>query len=149
MHTRNFSPIPQHQTHFQIEQSDSEHSSSPLYTAPNTPSSSKWNSEDLEKNPMDSDAEDRISRLESRLSEAREQARVQQNTLDHILQLLQQLPITEGTQAPQDPPLAAAAPTAPALPAPIAALMAPVLCEPSRGLKPATPNNFDGDHLKG
>ena len=60
-----------------IEQSDSESSSSPIYTAPNTPSSSKWNSKDPEKFPMDSEPEDRVSRLESRLSEAREQARVQ------------------------------------------------------------------------
>ena len=85
-----------------IEQSDSESSSSPLYTAPNTPSSSKRNSEDLEKFPMDSEPEDRISRLKSELSEAKERARVQQNTLDHILTLLQQLPIPEAPQAPQD-----------------------------------------------
>jgi hypothetical protein len=68
---------------YRIEQSDLECSSSPLYTVPNTPSSSQLNSEDSEKIPMDSEAEDRISRLESRLSEAREQARVQQNTLNH------------------------------------------------------------------
>jgi hypothetical protein len=55
-----------------IEQSDSESSSSPLYTAPNTPSSSKRNSEDLEKFPMDSKPEDHISRLESKLSKAKE-----------------------------------------------------------------------------
>ncbi|KIM86281.1 hypothetical protein PILCRDRAFT_4789 [Piloderma croceum F 1598] len=132
-----------------IEQSDSKCLSSPLYTAPNTPSSSKRNSEDPEKNPMDSEAEDCVSRLESGLSEAREQARVQQNTLNHILQLLQRLPITGGTQAPQDPPVVAAAPTVPALPAPTAAPMAPVLREPSCGLKPATLNDFDGDRLKG
>jgi hypothetical protein len=98
---------------------------------------------------MDSEAEDCISRLESGLSKVREQARVQQNTLDHILQLLQWLPITGGTQAPQDPPAVAAAPTLPAPLAPIAALMAPILCEPSRGLKPTTLNDFDRDCLKG
>jgi len=53
---------------------------------------------------MDSEPEDRISRLESELSEAKERARVQQNTLDHILTLLQRLPIPEAPQAPQDPP---------------------------------------------
>jgi hypothetical protein len=40
---------------------------------------------------MDSEPEDHVSKLESRLSKAREQARVQQNTLNHILQLLQGL----------------------------------------------------------
>jgi len=125
-----------------IEQSDSESSSSPLYTAPNTPSFSKRNSKDLEKPLMDSKPEDCVSRLESGLSKGREQARVQQNTLDHILQLLQQLPITGVPQAPQGPPTALPAPT-------VAALAAPALGQPARGLKPATPNDFDGDHLKG
>jgi hypothetical protein len=125
-----------------IEQSDSESSSSPLYTAPNTPSSSKRNSEDLEKPLMDSEPEDRVSRLESGLSEAREQARVQQNTLNQILQLLQQLLISGVLQAPQDPPMALPAPT-------VAAPAAPTLCEPACRLKPTTPNDFDGDHLKG
>jgi hypothetical protein len=91
---------------------------------------------------MDSEPEDCVSRLESGLSKAREQARVQQNTLDHILQLLQQLPISGVLQAPQDPPTALPAPT-------VAALAAPTLCEPAHGLKPTTPNNFDGDRLKG
>ena len=91
---------------------------------------------------MDSEAEDRVSRLESELSKAREQARVQQNTLDHILNLLQRLPIPGTLQAPQDPSPAPPAPT-------VTALAAPALCEPSRGLKPATPNDFDGDRLKG
>jgi hypothetical protein len=91
---------------------------------------------------MDSEPEDRISRLESELSEAKERARVQQNTLDHILTLLQRLPIPEAPQAPQDPPPARLAPT-------ITAPTAPALREPSRGLKPATPNDFDGDRLKG
>jgi Zinc knuckle/Retrotransposon gag protein len=91
---------------------------------------------------MDSEPEDRVSRLESGLSEAREQARVQQNTLNHILTLLQQLSIPGVPQAPQDPPPAPPAPTvtAPATSTPH---------EPSRRLKPATPNDFDGDHLKG
>jgi hypothetical protein len=91
---------------------------------------------------MDSEPEDRVSRLESRLSEAREQARVQQNTLDYILQLLQQLQISGVLQAPQNPPTALPAPT-------VAALAAPTHCEPARGLKPVTPNDFDGDRLKG
>ena len=56
-----------------IEQSDSESSPSPLYTTHNIPSSSKRNSEDQEKFPMDSEPEDRILRLESGLSEAKEQ----------------------------------------------------------------------------
>jgi Retrotransposon gag protein/Zinc knuckle len=91
---------------------------------------------------MDSEAEDRVSRLESELSKAREQARVQQNTLDHILNLLQRLPIPGTPQAPQDP--------SPAPPAPmVTASAAPAVREPSRGLKPATPNDFDGDRLKG
>jgi hypothetical protein len=91
---------------------------------------------------MDSEAEDRVSTLESELSKAREQARVQQNTLDHILNLLQRLPIPRTPQAPQGSSLAPPAPmvTAPA---------APALCEPLRGLKPATLNDFDGDCLKG
>jgi len=91
---------------------------------------------------MDSEPEDHISRLESELSEAKERARVQQNTLDHILTLLQWLPIPEAPQAPQDPPPAQLAPT-------ITAPTAPALREPSRGLKPATPNDFNGDRLKG
>ena len=91
---------------------------------------------------MDSKAKDRVSRLESELSKAREQARVQQNTLDHILNLLQRLPIHGTPQAPQDP--------SPALPAPtVTASAAPALCEPLHGLKPTTPNDFDGDRLKG
>ncbi len=91
---------------------------------------------------MDSEPEDRVSRLESGLSEAREQARVQQNTLDHILQLVQQLQISGVPQAPQNPPTALPAPT-------VTAPTAPTHREPARGLKPATPNDFDGDRLKG
>jgi hypothetical protein len=91
---------------------------------------------------MDSEPEDRISRLESELSEAKERSRVQQNTLDHILTLLQRLPIPGAEQAPQD---SAPAPLAPTITAPTA----PAIREPSRGLKPATPNDFDGDRLKG
>ncbi|KIM88468.1 hypothetical protein PILCRDRAFT_3448 [Piloderma croceum F 1598] len=155
MNNFRFVPIPENDTtqstteQWMDGKSNLERSSSPLYTAPNTLSSSKRNSEDLEKNPMDSEAKNCVSRLDSGLSEAREQARVQQNTLNHILQLLQQLPITGGMQAPQDPPAVAAAPMVPALPVPTAALTAPVLCEPSCRLKLATPNDFDGDHLKG
>jgi hypothetical protein len=65
-----------------------------------------------------------------------------QNTLDHILQLLQQLLISRVPQAPQDPSTVLPAPT-------VAALAAPALCEPACGLKPATTNEFDGDCLKG
>jgi hypothetical protein len=91
---------------------------------------------------MDSEPEDHISRLKSGLSEVREQARVQQNALDHILTLLQRLPIPGVLQAPQDPPPAPPAPTVAAL------STAPALREPSCRLKPAT-LNFDGDRLKG
>jgi len=59
---------------------------------------------------MDSEPEDRISRLKSRLSKAREQARVQQNTLDHILRLLQGLQVPGTLQVPQDTPPAPPAP---------------------------------------
>jgi Retrotransposon gag protein len=122
-----------------IDQSDSESSPSPLHTAPNTPSSSKRNSDDPEKTPMDTEPEDRVSKLESGLSEAREQARAQQNTLDHILQLLQGLQISG---APRDPP---PAPSAPGPAAPATSALQRASCR----LKPATPNDFDGDRLKG
>jgi Retrotransposon gag protein/Zinc knuckle len=91
---------------------------------------------------MDSEQEDRVSRLESGLSETREQARVQQNTLDHILQLLQGLQAPGVSQAAPDPPPAPPAP-------PIANPTVSAVQEPSRGLKPAAPNDFDGDRLKG
>jgi len=86
--------------------------------------------------------EDRVSRLESGLSEAREQARVQQNTLDHILRVLQGLQVPGALQAPPDPPPVQPAP-------PVATLVASATREPSHRLKPVAPNNFDGDHLKG
>jgi hypothetical protein len=50
---------------------------------------------DKNRNPMALDADEHITRLESGLSEVREQARVQQNTLDDILQILQRLLIVE------------------------------------------------------
>jgi hypothetical protein len=53
-----------------------------------------------------SDADDRVSRLESGLLQAQEHARVQQNTLDHILQLLQCLPSVRDAQTPQNIPAA-------------------------------------------
>jgi hypothetical protein len=98
---------------------------------------------DENRNPMALDANDRVSRLESRLFDAREQARAQQNTLDDILRLLQHLPALEDSHIPGDP---------------TAASRVPILATPTldstphvwaRGLKPATPNEFDGDRLKG
>jgi hypothetical protein len=58
----------------------------------------------MDENPttIPSDADDRISRLEFRLLQAQEHARVQQNTLDHILQLLQCLLGVGGSQTPQN-----------------------------------------------
>src|ERR1700683_1692107 len=58
-----------------IESSNSECSPSLLYTAPNTPSSSQLHPIVMDENltQMASDAEDRISRLKSRLSAVREQ----------------------------------------------------------------------------
>jgi hypothetical protein len=89
---------------------------------------------------MDTEPEDRISKLKSGLSEVREQARVQQNTLNHILRLLQGLQISG---APQDPP---PAPPVPGLAAPeTSAPATSVPQQASHGLKPTTPNDFDGD----
>jgi hypothetical protein len=81
-----------------------------------------------------SDADDHVSRLKSGLLQAQEHARVQQNTLDHILQLLQRLPSVGDIQIPQNIPAAPADPTPPVR---------------AWGLKPATPNDFDGDRFKG
>jgi hypothetical protein len=88
------------------------------------------------------DADDRVSRLESRLLQAQEHARVQQNTLDHILQLLQCLPSIGDSRTPQNIP-AASEPQPPVTPAD------PTPQVRARGLKPSTPNDFDRDHLKG
>ena len=89
-----------------------------------------------------SDADDRVSRLESGLLQAQEHARVQQNTLDHILQLLQCLPSVRDAQTPQNIPAASELqpPTTPVDSTPQVR---------ARGLKPSTPNDFDGDRLKG
>jgi hypothetical protein len=43
---------------------------------------------DENQNPMALNADDHVTRLESGLFDAREQARAQQNTLDNIFQLL-------------------------------------------------------------
>ena len=95
------------------------------------------------------DADEHITRLKSGLSEVREQARVQQNTLDDILQLLQRLLITE----PERPRNPNQIPGAPATTPRILTLRTPVLDSSphvrAHGLKLATPNEFDGDRLKG
>jgi hypothetical protein len=98
----------------------------------------------MDENPtqIPSDADDRVSRLESGLLQAQEHARVQQNTLDHILQLLQRLPSVRDAQTPQNIP-AAPEPQPPVTPAD------PTPPVRARGLKPSTPNDFDGDRLKG
>jgi hypothetical protein len=88
------------------------------------------------------DADDRVSRLESRLLQAQEHARVQQNTLDHILQLLQHLPSAGDAQTPQNIPTTSE-------PQPPVTLADSTPQVRARGLKPLTPNDFDGDHLKG
>jgi hypothetical protein len=98
----------------------------------------------MDENPtqIPSDADDHISRLESGLLQAQEHARVQQNTLDHILQLLQCLPSIRDTQIPQNIP-AAPEPQPPVTPAD------PTPPVRAQGLKPVTPNDFDEDHFKG
>ena len=98
----------------------------------------------MDENPtqIPSDADDRVSRLESGLLQAQEHARVQQNTLDHILQLLQRLPSVGDAQTPHNIP-AAPEPQPPVTPAD------PTPPVRARGLKPATPNDFDGDRLRG
>ena len=98
---------------------------------------------------MTLDANECVARLEAKLSEAREHARVQQNTLDDILQLLQRLLILdmENPRNPnQIPGAPAATPRVPILTTPVSdSTPHAQACS----LKPATPNNFDGDHLKG
>src|SRR5882757_6468133 len=89
------------------------------------------------------DADDRVSRLESRLFNAREQARAQQNTLDDILRLLQHLPTVEDSHIPGDPTAASR------VPIPATPMSDSTPHARARGLKPATPNEFDGDRLKG
>ena len=98
---------------------------------------------DENRNPMALDADDRVARLESGLFDAREQARAQQNTLDDILRLLQRLPTVEDSHIPGDPTAASRVPI-PATPTSDSTPHAR-----ARGLKPATPNEFDGDRLKG
>ena len=95
------------------------------------------------QNPMALDADGHVTRLESGLSHVREQARVQQNTLDDILQLLQRVPALRNSQRPRDMTIA---PEVPILTMPTSDSTPHVWV---RGLKPATPNDFDGDCLKG
>jgi hypothetical protein len=88
---------------------------------------------------MTSDADDHVARLESRLLQAQEHARVQQNTLNHYLQLLQCIP---GTQMPPNPPAALEMQTLVTLADPIPQVQ---VCS----LKPSAPNDFNGDCLWG
>ena len=87
------------------------------------------------------EAEDRVSRLESGLAEAREQAQIQQNTLDDILQLLQNMPGLKDIRTPENPVMT--------LRTPAPTDMNSTLHMQARGLKPATPSEFDGDRIKG
>ena len=123
-----------------IETSDSGRSPSPLYTAPNSPSSIPTATDNI-PTQMTMEAEDRVFRLESRLAEAREQAQIQQNTLDDILQLLQNMPGLKEIRTPENPVMT------PRTPAPTD--MNSTLNMQARGLKPATPSEFDRDWLKG
>jgi hypothetical protein len=131
-------------TRYGIDTNNSKCSSSPLYTGPNSPSSSTLLPPIMDKNPtqIPSDADDHVSRLESGLLQAQEHARVQQNTLDHILQLLQCLPSMGNAQTPQNIP---AAPES----QPLVTPADPTPPVRARGLKPVTLNDFDGDCLKG
>src|ERR1700720_1577769 len=85
---------------------------------------------------MTMEAEDRVSRLESRLAEAREQAQIQQNTLDDILQLLQNMPGLKEIRTPENPVMTLTD-------------MNSTLHMQAQGLTPATPSEFDGDWLTG
>src|ERR1700692_4017113 len=89
------------------------------------------------------DTDDRVTRLESGLFDAREQARAQQNTLDNILQLLQCLPALGDPHIPGDQTQASS------VPLPTTPMPASPPHMRARGLKPASPNKFDGDRLKG
>jgi hypothetical protein len=80
-------------------------------------------------------ADDHISKLESGLLQAQEHARVQQNTLNHILQLLQCLPSTGDAQTPQNIPTTLE-------PQPPVTLADPTPPVRAWGLKPSTPNDF-------
>src|ERR1700720_2180820 len=90
---------------------------------------------------MTMEAEDHVSRLQSRLSEAREQTQIRQNKLDDILHLLQNMPGLKEIRTPENPVMT---PRTPAL-----MDMNSTLHMQARGLKPATPSEFDGDRLKG
>ena len=95
------------------------------------------------------DADEHIARLKSGLSEVREQARVQQNTLDDILQLLWKLPIAE-PERPGNPNQIPRAPAAtPRVPTSMTLVPDSSPHVWACGLKPVTPSECDGDHLKG
>src|ERR1700720_819314 len=85
-----------------VRMASSGHSPSPLYTAPNSPSSIPTTMDNI-PTQMTMEAEDRVSRLESGLAEEREQAQIQQNTLDDILQLLQNMPGLKEIRTPENP----------------------------------------------
>src|ERR1700722_5517198 len=90
---------------------------------------------------MTMEAEDHVSRLQSRLSEAREQTQIRQNKLDDILHLLQNMPSLKEIRPPENLVMT---PRTPAL-----MDMNSTLYTKAWGLKPATPSEFNGDHLKG
>jgi len=98
---------------------------------------------DDNQNLMALDVDDCITRLKSGLSDAREKSRVQQNTLDDMLWLLQHI------HALGDPHIPGDLTTAPqvAIPTILTSDSTPHTWVCS--LKPATPNDFDGDRLKG
>src|SRR6266853_3515568 len=133
--------IPNTIARYGIETSDSKSSSSPLYTAPNTPSPSPLHPIAMDENwnLMASDTDEHVVRLESRLFDVREQARAQQNTLDNILQLLQSLPALGDSHIPGNLTTASKAPI------PMSEMSDSTSHAQVRGLKPATPNEFDGD----
>jgi hypothetical protein len=123
----------------------------PLYTVPNSPSSPPLRPITMNDNQnlMALDTDEHVTKLKSGLSKVREEARVQQNTLDDILQLLWRLPIVE----PERPRNPNQIPGAPATTPRVTTSMTLVLDSSPHlqacGLKPATPNEFDGNHLKG
>ena len=95
------------------------------------------------RNPMALDADDHVTRLESGLSNTREQAKAQQNTLDSILRLLQHMPVLGDSHIPGDP---TATPQVTILVIPMSDSTPHMR---ACSLKPATPNDFNGDRLKG
>jgi hypothetical protein len=98
---------------------------------------------DENRNPMALDADDHVTRLKSGLFDVKEQARSQQNTLDDILHLLQCLPTLEDSRISKD--LTAAS----RVPIPVTPTSDSTPLVQACGLKPTTPNEFDGNCLKG